>query len=104
MPTEILGACFFLADHAVVEDADRRPLAARFDGQFRVGTAPNMRVGNLTIMPVAAHATNFVLERPDDYVALLQVDNRELARWRFRAVEAHGPGTQAGAGSGPVRT
>lgn len=84
------------------EDADGRPLAARFDGQFRVGTAPNMRVGDFTIMPVAAHATNFVIDGPGDYVALLEVDGRELARWRFRAVEAHAPGTQAGAGGGPA--
>ncbi|HET9896042.1 MAG TPA: hypothetical protein VFQ44_14030 [Streptosporangiaceae bacterium] len=85
------------------EDADGRPLSARFDGQFRVGTAPNMRVGDFTIMPVAAYATNFVLEHPGDYVALLEVDDVALARWRFRAVEAKEPmpGTQAGASSGP---
>lgn len=84
------------------EDADGRPLVGRFDGQFRVGTAPNMRVGDFTIMPVAAHATNFVLERAGDYVAVLEVDGRELARWRFRAVEAPAPGTQAGASGGPA--
>lgn len=85
------------------EDADGRQLSARFDGQFNVGTAPNMRVGDFTIMPVAAYATNFVLERPGDYVALLEVDGAELSRWRFRAVETKEPtpGTQAGAGSGP---
>jgi len=88
------------------EDADGRALAARFEGQFRVGTAPNMRVGDFTIMPVAALATNFVLERPGDYLALLAVDGRELARWRFRAVVAQEPmpGTQAGAGLGPDRS
>ena len=86
------------------EDADGRALPARFDGQFRVGTAPNMRLGDFTIMPVAAYATNFVLERPGDYLALLQVDDVELARWRFRAVETKepAPGTQAGAGSEPT--
>ena len=85
------------------EDADGHELAARFEGQFRVGTAPNMRVGDFTIMPVAALATNFVLDRPGDYSALLAVDDRELARWRFRAVEAAEPmpGTQTGPSGGP---
>jgi hypothetical protein len=86
------------------EDADGRPLTARFEGQFRVGTAPNMRVGDFTVMPVAAFVTNFVLDRPGDYSALLEVNGAELARWRFRAIEAPDPvvGTQAGAGSGPL--
>jgi len=85
------------------EDADGRPLTARFEGQFRVGTAPNMRVGDFTIMPVAAFVTNFVFDRPGDYAALLDVDGVELSRWRFRAVEAPDPaaGTQAGADAGP---
>lgn len=85
------------------EDADGGSLPARFDGQFRVGTAPNMRVGDFTIMPIAAFVTNFGLDRPGDYAARLQVDGTELARWRFRAVEAADPvgGTQAGAGISP---
>jgi len=48
------------------EDADGRPLNARFEGQFRVGTSPNMRVGDFTVMPVAALVTNFILDRPGD--------------------------------------
>ena len=85
------------------EDADGRPLSARFDGQFRVGTSPSMRVGDFTVMPLAAFVTNFVLDRPGDYSAVLTVDERELARWRFRAVEAVDPltGTQAGGTTGP---
>lgn len=86
------------------EDADGRSLAARFDGQFRVGTSPSMRVGDFTVMPLAAFVTNFVLDAPGDYAAVLTVDDAELARWRFRAVEAPDPavGTQAGAGAGPA--
>jgi hypothetical protein len=85
------------------EDADGGSLPARFDGQFRVGTAPNMRVGDFTIMPIAAFVTNFGLDRPGDYAARLQVNGAELARWRFRAVEAADPtgGTQASAGVSP---
>ena len=86
------------------EDADGRPLTARFEGQFRVETAPNMRVGDFTVMPVAAFVTNFVLDRPGDYAALLEVNGTELARWRFRAIEAPDPvvDTLAGTGSGPL--
>ena len=61
-----------------------------------------MRVGDFTVMPVA-EVTNFVLDHPGDYAALLEVDGTELARWRFRAIEAPDPaaGTQAGAGAAP---
>src|SRR5215469_648297 len=77
------------------QDADGGKLPARFDGQFRVG--------NFTIMPIAAFVTNFVLDRPGDYAALLEVDGDELARWRFRAVEAADPaaGMQAGGTQAP---
>ncbi len=85
------------------EDADGRPLAAKFEGQFRVGTAPNMRVGDFTVLPLAAFVTNFILDGPGDYAAVLDVDGAELARWRFRAAQASDPkaDTQAGAGSWP---
>jgi hypothetical protein len=85
------------------EDADGRPLTARFEGQFRVGTSPSMRVGDFTVIPVAAFVTNFVLDHPGDYAALLAVNDVELARWRFRAIQARDPaaGTQAGAGAAP---
>lgn len=81
------------------EDADSRPLTARFEGQFRVGTSPRMRVGDFTVMPVAAFVTNFVLDRPGDYAAVLHVDDQELARWRFRAISE--PAPVAGTGAGP---
>jgi hypothetical protein len=82
------------------EDADSRSLAARFEGEFRVGTSPNMRVGDFTVMPVAAFVTNFVLDRPGDYAAVLHVDDKELARWRFRAIEAAEPVSGTGATPG----
>jgi hypothetical protein len=83
------------------EDADGRELAAKFEGQFRVGTSPNMRVGDFTMMPLAAFVTNFVIDRAGDYAAVLSVDEEELARWRFRAAQAADPagGTQAGGSS-----
>jgi hypothetical protein len=84
------------------QDADGGKLAARFDGQFRVGTTPSMRVGDFTIMPIAAFVTNFVLDRPGDYAALLEVNDAELGRWRFRAVEAEDPAAgMAGGGATP---
>lgn len=93
-------------DHSFVmsfEDADGQVLPARFEGQFRVGTSPHMRMGDFTVIPLAAFVTNFVLERPGDYAARLEVDSAEIARWRFRAVENADPGgdTQAGPGTWP---
>ncbi|MHB1592748.1 MAG: DUF6941 family protein [Streptosporangiaceae bacterium] len=88
------------------EDADGQMLPARFEGQFRVGTAPDMRMGDFTVMPLAAFVTNFVLDRPGDYAARLEVDGAEVARWRFRAIETADPAadTQAGPGSWPGPT
>ncbi len=85
------------------QDADGQDLAARFEGQFSVGTSPTMRVGDFTVLPLAAFVTNFVFDDAGDYAGVLSVDDRELARWRFRAVEAPEPiaGTSASPGSGP---
>lgn len=91
-------------DHTFVvafEDADGNTIPARFEGQFRAGTSPDMRVGDFSIVPVAATVANFVLQRPGDYAALLETDGREVARWRFRAVQTLGSigGMQPGSGS-----
>jgi len=71
--------------------------------EIQARALPNMRVGDFTIIPIAPFVTSFVLDAPGDYAALLEVDGAELARWRFRAVEAADPagGTLAGSGSGP---
>jgi hypothetical protein len=80
------------------EDADARRIAGQLDGEFQVGAAPEMKVGDPTIMPFAATVANFTLERAGDFAAVLAVDGTEIARWSFRATQVFG-GAEPSAGS-----
>lgn len=68
------------------EDADGGRVGGEMGGEFSVGTSPDMRVGDETIMPVSAMINNFAIERPGDFAAVLSVDGAEISRWPFRAV------------------
>jgi hypothetical protein len=70
------------------EDADAQQMPARFDGEFQIGSAPDMKVGDPTIMPIAATVGSFVFPTAGDYAAVLRVDGAEIARWQFRTVQA----------------
>lgn len=81
----------YLRDHAFVielEDADGNTLPPRIEGQFRVGAAPDLRVGDPTVMPVAGIINNLMIERAGDYSFVLKVDGGEIARYTIRAVQA----------------
>lgn len=84
------------------EDADGQTTTNRLEGQFQTGTLPDMRPGDFTEVPMAVQVGNFVIQRPGDYSAVLQVDGTEIRRWRFRAVQVVGiqasPPPQAGSG------
>jgi hypothetical protein len=88
----------------VFEDADGQVTPNRLEGQFQTGTAPDMRTGDYSVVPIAITVTNFVFQRAGDYAAVLQVDGTEVSRWRFRAVQVFGvPGpTTPPAGGGPA--
>ncbi len=73
------------------QDADNKKMPGRFEGEFQVRAAPDMRVGDPTVMPIAAVVNNFVFQRPGDYTCVLEVDGTEINRWRFRAVQAMSP-------------
>ena len=73
------------------EDADGKKLAAGFQGDFQVGSAPPARVGDPTIMPIAAVMGNFVFPTSGDFSAVLEVDGTELSRWPFRASQVAMP-------------
>lgn len=66
------------------QDADGQRLAGELGGQFTVGTSPDMKVGDATIMPIAAMVNNFVLAKAGDYAAVLSIDGLEVDRWPFR--------------------
>ena len=67
------------------EDADGKRLPGELGGDFTVGTAPEMKVGDPTLMPIAAAINGFALQHAGDYSAVLHVDGQEISRWPFRA-------------------
>jgi Family of unknown function (DUF6941) len=86
------------------EDADGQKTSVRLEGQFQAGTAPDMRTGDYSIVPLAVMVNNFVLQRPGDYAAVLEIDETEIRRWHFRAVQVFGlpVGLPPSAGPGPA--
>ena len=81
----------YLRDHAFVielHDADGNVLPPRIEGQFRIGAAPDLRVGDPTVMPLAGIVNNLMIERAGDYSFVLKVDGDEIARYTIRAVQA----------------
>ena len=85
------------------EDADGKRLGGQLDGEFQVGAAANMKVGDPTIMPFAGTVSNFPIPSAGDYAAVLSVDGTELSRWVFRARQILTPvmmGPQPGAEPG----
>ncbi|MGO9078768.1 MAG: DUF6941 family protein [Streptosporangiaceae bacterium] len=85
------------------EDADGQTSPNRLEGQFQTGTAPDMRTGDYSLVPIAVMVNGFVLQRSGDYSAVLEIDGTEVSRWRFRAVQVV-PTASAPppAGSGPA--
>jgi hypothetical protein len=72
------------------EDADGNQTQARMEGQFQAGLAADSRAGDYSLVPVALTVNGFVLQKPGDYAAVLEMDGTEVARWRFRAVQVIG--------------
>jgi len=69
------------------EDADAQRLPGELGGEFTVGAAPDMKVGDATIMPISAMVNNFTLTKAGDYAAVLAIDGIEIDRWPFRATQ-----------------
>lgn len=71
------------------EDADGKRLPGDIGGEFTVEVAPEMIVGEPTIMPITAMVGNFLIPSAGSYSAVLQVDGQELDRWPFRAIQIY---------------
>lgn len=69
------------------EDSDGKLMPSRFEGEFQIGPPADQRTGNSSLLPIALPINSFLLERPGDYAAVLELDGAEIARWRFRAVQ-----------------
>jgi hypothetical protein len=78
-----------------VVDADGKALPVEFKGEFQVGSAPEMKVGQPTIIPLAVVANGMPVERPGDLSFVLSVDGTEIDRWSVlvRQVAMQGPGS-----------
>jgi hypothetical protein len=69
------------------EDSNGKLMPSRFEGEFQVGPPADQRTGNSSMLPIALPINSFLLERPGDYAAVLELHGAEIARWRFRAVQ-----------------
>lgn len=79
-------------------DADGTVGAGELAGEIQVGAPPEAKVGDPTVVPVAATVNNFTFERPGDYAAVLEIDGSEISRSSFRALQS----LQASGPSGSV--
>jgi hypothetical protein len=79
------------------EGSDAKLMPSRFEGEFQVGPPADQRAGDSSLLPVALPINSFLLERPGDYAAALELDGTEIARWRFRAVQTIVAGTASAA-------
>lgn len=79
----------YLQDHTTsirLVDADGTELPIVIDARFRVGSAPDMRPGDPTNLPLAlTFPINLV--KVGDYSFVLFVDGAELARYPIRVVQ-----------------
>jgi hypothetical protein len=87
------------ADHSVVigmEDADGVHLPLRVEGSFRVGSEPDMKYGDPTILPIAITVNNLLIQAPGDFVFTLQIDDLPVARYPIRAMQVAAPIVSSG--------
>ena len=78
------------------QDADAVKMPMGFQAQLKLGSAPDMKVGDPTIVPISAVVGNFSFPRPGDYASVLEVDGTEIARWPFRASQVLSGATPSG--------
>ena len=69
------------------EDADGNRVGGDIGGVFKIGAAPDMKVGEESIMPISAFVNNFTIAKAGDYSAVLHVDGTEISRWTFHAMQ-----------------
>lgn len=70
-----------------VEDAGGTELAPGFDGQFQVSSAPHLKVGDPTIMPVTGSIPGMTFEAPGDFSFILRINGKEIDRWPLRVLQ-----------------
>lgn len=75
------------------EDADGGRIGGDLTGEFEAGSAPEMRAGDETIVPMSAILSNFTFEKAGEYSAVAAVDGHESARWKFKVFQI-APGFQ----------
>jgi len=80
----------YLQDHRFaieMEDGRGNKLDFKIEGDFRVAPLPDSRPGEPAMMPIAVPLSGVILERADNYVFILSIDENEVARYEVRAVQ-----------------
>ncbi len=66
-------------------DSDGVRLPFKVDGDFMIGSSPQTRRGDPTLLPLAIPVQGLDIERPGDYSFVVDVDGIELARYQISA-------------------
>lgn len=72
-------------------DGDGAEMALKAEGTFRVDASSDLRPGDSAVVPIALTVNFLRLEQPGEYVFRLFVDDEELDRFAFRAIEVRPP-------------
>lgn len=84
----------YLQDHHFdigLRNSDGEILPLAVSGEFRVGTNPEMRHGDPTLMPLSVMVNGLKLDSPGDYAFTLGVDGTEIETFPIRAIQVSAP-------------
>ena len=68
-------------------DEDGAPVGVEAKGRLRVGAPPNLPPGSSSIVPIVSPFHNITFSEAKGYTFVVSLEDRELARIRFRVVE-----------------
>jgi hypothetical protein len=73
--------------HIALIDEDGAPVGVEAKGRLRVGAPPNLPPGSSSIVPIVSPFHNITFSEAKGYTFVITLEDRELARIRFRVVE-----------------
>ena len=72
--------------HIALVDEDGQSIGVEAKGKLRVGAPPNLPPGSASIVPIVSPFHNITFPAAKGYAFVVTLDERELARIRFRVV------------------
>ena len=72
--------------HISLVDEDGQSIGVEAKGKLRVGAPPNLPPGSASIVPIVSPFHNITFPAAKGYAFVVTLDDRELARIRFRVI------------------